>query len=135
MTSCLFPSMQVVLLSTVFFDISLEDGSIVCNSLSSAGNVMGVLGTVVLLIAGGLLIRMIVGRILALLLAMTRQEVSIIDRVDYKTAFENSTDDSMMLEELMLCLRLEEEQRFSESRCFEWVDEQTENLISESVFG
>ncbi len=135
MTSGLLPSMQVVRLSTSFFDISLKDGSIVCNSLSAVGNVMGGLGTVSLLIAGGLLIRMIVGRILALLLATTRQEVSIIDCAAYETAFENSADDPLMLEELMLCFRLEEEQSSSETRCFEWVDEQTGNVVSESVFG
>jgi hypothetical protein len=92
---------------------------------------MGVLGTVLLLITGGLLIRMIVGRILALLLAVTRQEISILDCASY----ENSVDDPMVLEELLLCTRLNEEEDILEERYFEWVDEQTENVISESVFG
>ena len=67
--------------------------SIGCSSLSTVGHVMGVLGTVLLLITGGLLIRMIVGRILALLLAVTRQEISILDCASY----ENSVDDPMVL--------------------------------------
>ncbi len=134
-TSFLFSSMQVVLLSTSFFDISMKYSSHGRNSLSAAGNAIGGLGTVLLLIAGGLLIRMIVGKILALLLGTTRQEVSILDCPVYKTAFENSADDPMKLEELLLCPRLDEVQGVLQERYFEWVDEQTENVISESVFG
>jgi len=135
MTSPLFISMQVMRLPDYFFDNSFNYGSSGRNSLSTAGNAIGGLGSVLLLIAGGLLICMIVGRILALLLATTRREVSILDCVAYESTIENGVDDREMLEELLPCIRLNGLQGVLKERYFEWVDEQTEIGVSESVFG
>jgi hypothetical protein len=125
-------------LEITLFAPGCSDMSLICGSdggnMFKAGNAIGGLKTGLLVVAGALLIQLFVGKILALFLSATRQEISILDCGTCEAAYANSIDDREILEELLLYSHLDEGQDVSGDCYFERVDGQTENVISEGLF-
>lgn len=126
-----FPS---ILSAMTIFNVGINLVFDECINMSPGEQGVRELGMVLLLIVSLLLIHTVVGKVLALLLAMTRRDVLVLDCGAYEIEFENGVDDRVMSEEFILRMDLEKDVTITEKIHFEGLEGQSALQITGSVY-